>query len=164
MAEETTPLDAIPVTTDISAAQGIDGPAQNLEADIQRDGETTTIKVGDKTTVVTTDPESGDILIDSDNGHTRFTQSEIDDLRQSIENDTTASRITTFSGGEVETDWKKYLCAAAAEAAVTGHASAWQKAIELATKSVKTGKANPWLIAASALFHFGAGVFLGVQC
>lgn len=163
VAEEKTPLDAIPLTTGISAAQGIDGFAQNLEADIQRDGDTTTVKVGDKTTVVTTDPESGDMLINSDNGQTRFTQSEINDLRQSIENETVSSGITTFSGG-VETDWKKYLCAAAAEAAVTGHGTAWQKAIELATKSVRTGKANPWLIAASALFHFGAGVFLGVQC
>ena len=103
VAEEKPPLDVVPLTTGISAAQDFDGFAQNLEADVQRDGETTTVKVGDRTTVVTTDPESGDMLINSDSGQTRFTQSEINDLRQSIEYETARSGITTFSGG-VEKD------------------------------------------------------------
>lgn len=162
-AQEAKSPEVISLPAEISPGQVTVGIEQDLEAETQREGNTATITVGEKTTVVTKDPESGDILIDSANGQTRFTQAEIEELRQGIENDLSGSGMSVFSEG-VETDWKKYLCAAAAEAAVTGHGTAWQKAIELATKSIKTGKANPWLIGASFLFHFGAGVFLGVQC
>lgn len=147
----------------VASAQEYDSSAAASalsQATVKKEGDKTVVESNGQSTVVTTDPMTGEMVIDSGEDVIKVFPEDVDAMQQAFADE--AQGISYRA--EVEKDWKKYLCGAAAEAAVSGHGAAWQKAIELATKSVKTGKANPYLIAASAVFHLGAGVFLSTQC
>jgi len=108
------------------------------QATVKKEGDKTVVESNGQSTVVTTDPMTGEMVIDSGEDVIKVFPEDVDAMQQAFADE--AQGISYRA--EVEKDWKKYLCGAAAEAAVSGHGAAWQKAIELATKSVKTGKAK----------------------